>query len=576
MTAPHSAARVGVAIAGAALGIASVVVARRHPDVSLAGDAPWASAVQLLAGWGLVAAGLAYWARRPASHSGPLLAAAGLAWFLVEANDPEVGSSLIFTAGLALFAACPVLLAHAALAYSHGRLRSRVEVAGVALGYAVGVGVLGLLTAALYDPRAQGCLDCPANLVHLGGSPGADRASGRVGLWLVLGWAIIAVALLAWQIARASEARRRLTAPVLAPAALYLALVAGDAAHGIGRGFQSNDPTDRRLWAAQAVALVAVAVGTRWERLRSVRMRRELARLVVELGAGPPSGGVRDALARALGEPDLVLVYCDGETGWVDGAGTPVAFPQTSAVTQLTANGELLAAIGHRPGALEEPELVEEIARAARPALEHERLQAQVRAQLGELRASRTRIVAAADAERRRLEHDLHDGAQQRIVALALDLRLARRHEPRAAPELDGELATAEEDLRLAVAELREVARGIHPVMLEHSGLAAALLALAEEAPRLVLGELPEDRLAPAAESAAYHLVAEILRRAPGGQVEVRGRLSRGRLLLDVESEAGQPDSLIDLEDRIGALDGRLTVERTGPRAALRAELPCG
>jgi hypothetical protein len=206
MTAPHSAARVGVAIAGAALGIASVVVARRHPDVSLAGDAPWASAVQLLAGWGLVAAGLAYWARRPASHSGPLLAAAGLAWFLVEANDPEVGSSLIFTAGLALFAACPVLLAHAALAYSHGRLRSRVEVAGVALGYAVGVGVLGLLTAALYDPRAQGCLDCPANLVHLGGSPGADRASGRVGLWLVLGWAIIAVALLAWQIARARHA----------------------------------------------------------------------------------------------------------------------------------------------------------------------------------------------------------------------------------------------------------------------------------------------------------------------------------------------------------------------------------
>jgi signal transduction histidine kinase len=575
MTAPNSVARAGVAIAGAAVGIASVLVARRHPDVSLAGDAPWASAAQLLAGWGLVAAGLAHGAPRPASRSGPLLAAAGLAWFLVEANDPEVGSSLIFTAGLALFAACPPLLAHAALAYSQGRLRSRVEVAGVALGYAAGVGVLGLLTAALYDPQAQGCLDCPANLVHVGGSPGTDHASGRIGLWLVLGWAIIAVALLAWQIARASEAHRRLTAPVLAPAAIYLALVAADAAHGIGRGFQSNDPTDRRLWIAQAVALLAVALGTRWDRLRSVRMRRELARLVVELGAAPPSGGVRDALARALSEADLILLYC-AETGWIDGAGTPVAFPQASAVTQLTANGELLAAIGHRPGALEDPELVEEIARAARPALEHERLQAQVRAQLGELRASRARIVAAADAERRRLEHDLHDGAQQRIVALALDLRLARRHVTREAPALDDELATAEEDLRLAVAELREVARGIHPAMLEHSGLAAALLALAEEAPRLVLGELPEDRLAPAAESAAYHLVAEILRRAPGGQVEVRGHLSSGQLVLDVESEAGQPDSLIDLEDRIGALDGRLTVERTGPRATLRAELPCG
>lgn len=152
MTAPHSVARTGVATTGAALGIASVLVARRHPDVSLAGSAPWASVAQLLAGWGLVAAGLAHWARRPASRSGPLLAAAGLAWFLVEANDPEVGSSLIFTAGLVLFAACPALLAHAALAYSHGRPRSRVEVVAVALGYAAGVGVLGLLAAALYDP----------------------------------------------------------------------------------------------------------------------------------------------------------------------------------------------------------------------------------------------------------------------------------------------------------------------------------------------------------------------------------------------------------------------------------------
>src|SRR5258707_121227 len=203
MTAPHSVARAGVAIAGAALGTAAEVLAGRPRVVSVAGDAPWASAAQLLAGWGLVAGGLAHWARRPASRAGPLLAAAGLAWFLVEANDPEVGSSLIFTAGLALFAACPALLAHAALAYSHGRLRSRVEVAGVALGYAAGVGVLGLLTAALYDPRAQGCLDCPANLVHVGGSPGADHASGRIGLWLVVGWAIIAVALLARGIPRA-------------------------------------------------------------------------------------------------------------------------------------------------------------------------------------------------------------------------------------------------------------------------------------------------------------------------------------------------------------------------------------
>src|SRR5258707_6429163 len=115
MTAPHSVARAGVAIAGAALGIGSVVVARRHPDVSLAGDAPWASAAQLLAGWGLVAGGLAHWARRPASRAGPLLAAAGLAWFLGEANDPQGGSSLVFTARVARVASRPSLLGPPAL-----------------------------------------------------------------------------------------------------------------------------------------------------------------------------------------------------------------------------------------------------------------------------------------------------------------------------------------------------------------------------------------------------------------------------------------------------------------------------
>jgi signal transduction histidine kinase len=575
MTAARSMARAGVAILAATFGIASVLIARRHPDLSLAGDAPVASVTQLAAGWSLVFAGLALWARRPGSRSGPLLAVAGLAWFLVEANDPEVGSSLIFTTGLVSFAACPPLIAHAALAYPHDRVRSRVDLVAVGVGYAAGIGVLGLLSAALYDTRAQGCLGCPTNLVHIGGSTGANQTTARVGLWLVLGWAIVAVALLGWRIASADDARRRFTAAVLAPAAIYLALVAGDAAHGIGRGFESNDPTDRRLWAAQAVALLAMAVGTTWERLRSLRMRRELGRLVVELDAAPRSGGVRDALARALGEPDLVLGYPNAEAGWIDSTGKPVALPQTAAVTQLKADGERVAAIGHRAGALEDPDLVQEIARAARPALEHERLQAEVRAQLAELRASRTRIVAAADAERRRLERDLHDGAQQRIVALALDLRLARRHVTRDASALDGELAAAEEDLRLAVADLREVARGIHPTMLQDSGLAAALRALSEEAPRLVLGELPDDRLAPAAESAAYHVVAETLRRTPAGPLEVRGRLIAGRLVLELESRAGSPDSVIDLEDRIGALDGHLTIDRAAASVTLRAELPC-
>jgi hypothetical protein len=444
----------------------------------------------------------------------------------------------------------------------------------VAIGYLAAVGVLGLLSATLYDPHAQLCLDCPANLVHLGGSADAQQTSERIGLWLVCGWALVAAAVLGWRIVGASGPRRARVAAVLGPAAVYLALVAADAAHGIGRGYQSNDPTDRRLWAGEAVALIFVALGTGWDRLMRVRTRRELTRLVAELGAARSSRGVRDALVRALGERDLVLMY-PTETGWIDSDGKPVVPPRISAVTYLMADGEPLAAIAHRPQAFDDSELVIEIARAARPALERERLEAEIRSQLRELRASRARIVTAADAERRRLERDLHDGAQQQLVALALDLRLVRRHATRAAPEVDDDLAAAEEGLRLAVADLRAVAHGIHPAILEQSGLAAALGALAEETPRLVLGELPDGRVPAAVESAAYQLVVETLRAAPDGSVEVRGQLTAGQLALEVASDTARLDSVIDIEDRIGALDGRLTVQQSGSHTTLVAELPC-
>jgi signal transduction histidine kinase len=576
MRATRIAGDAGVAIIAVALGIALVRVARSHPDQSLAGEAWWASVAALAAGWGLVTAGLTQWVRRPTSRSGPLLAAAGLAWFLPEAAiDQNVGSALAFTAGLVLSAACAPLLAHAALTYPHDRPRTRYVLVVVATGYLAAVGVLGVLSTVLYDPRAQLCQDCPANLVHLGGSAGAQLTSARLGLWLVCGWALVAAALLGWRIIRVSGPRRARDAAVLAPAAVYLALVAVDAAHGIGRGYQSNDLTDRRLWAGEAAALIFVALGTGWDGLRRLRTRRELKRLVAELGADRSSRGVRDALVRALGEPNLILMYPTA-TGWIASDGKPVGLlPRTFAATQLMADGKPLGAIGHRPQALDDSELVAEIARAARPALERERLEAEIRAQLHELRASRARIVAAADAERRRLERDLHDGAQQRLVALALDLRLARRHVIREASELDRELAAAEEDLRLAVADLRTVAHGIHPAILEQSGLDAALLALAEETPRLILGELPQSRLPATVESAAYELVAETLRRAPEGTVKVRGQLTGGRLALEVASQTRPLDSVIDLEDRIGALDGQLSVQRFGNHTTLVAELPC-
>jgi signal transduction histidine kinase len=564
--------RLAVAAAGVWAGVASVVLAREHPDLSIAGDAFLASTVQLAAGWGLIVAGLAHAARRPAGRSGGLLVAAGFAWFALEAPNPELESSLFFTVGLVVAPLLPALVVHAALAHAGGRLASRLELAVVGLGYAVCGGVAGLLTTALNDPAAHGCLDCPQNLLYLGGSAATADDAMRLALRLTLAWAILATAVIVWREVRASVALRRLATPVLVPAAVYAGLVAAANAHGIERGFLSNDPTDRALWAGQALALVALAAGTAWDRVRSVRMRSELADLVVDLGAASAGHGVRDALARSLGEPEVTLVYrsVTGED-FIDAEGRPVPAPATEATTAL---GDV-AVVGHRRGVLQDPRLVREIAQAALPALEHERLQAQLKAQLAELRASRARIVEAGDAERRRLERDLHDGAQQRIVALALDLRLARRQLMRVTPAFDDDLAAVEDDLRRAVAELRDVAHGLHPHTLQESGLAAALLALAEDDTRLAITALPEERADTAAEFAAYQVVAETLRRVADGEVEVRAERSDDRLVIEVQADRA-PGSLVFLEDRVGALDGRLEVTPDGGRTTLRAELPCG
>ena len=562
MTFRRAIAMGALAVGGLAAGIGAVTVARRHPDLSLAGDATWVSVVQLGAGWSLVGAGLAYWARRPLSRCGPLLATAGIAWFASEAPNPEIGSAALFSAGLVLAATCPPLVGHATFAHDRGRTRGAIA-AVVLLGYVVSIGVLGLLSAALYDPADQGCLECPTNLVHTGGGPRAAEAATRVGLVLLTAWSALVIVLLVARLARSSTAARRASGPVVVPAAIYLGAVAADAAHGVGRGFTSNDATDRALWTVQAVALITLAAGVSWERIRSARMRAELARLVVELDR-PPAGGVRDALARALAEPRLTLAYRATAGGWLSADGRELALP--AGATLLGPD----AAVVEPTGALADRELAAEIARAARPALEHERLEAEMRAQLAELQASRARIVEAADAERRRLERDLHDGAQQRIVALALDLRLARRQLARERPDLDTELGEAEGELRLAVGELRDVARGIHPPMLEDFGLAAALQALAEETPRLALGDVPPDRFPGPVESAAYHLVAETLRCVPDRPVSVSARHAGTTLVVDVCPQDGP---LIDAEDRIGALGGRLV--RDGD-AMLRAELPCG
>ena len=554
-----------VALAAAAV---TVAIVRNDPGDSLAGDSTLALTVEVAAGLLLVAAGLA---ARASTGFRVLLAASGIAWLIAEWNSPGAGAA--FSAGLVLYAAWPPLLAHAALRYPVRSL-SRSEKAVLALAYATSLLLLGAGTAFFYDPVEQGCFDCPANHLLLSSDPQAVHDLGRAGLLVAGVWSAAFVVLALVRLARASSAGRRVEMTVLLPAAAALALFGARAMHGRERGFLPNDPTDRALLAAQAVALVLVVAGVAWARVRARRMRAELTRLVVDLGQSPPPGGLRDQLAQAFGDPSLELLHAQDDGAWIDGSGRPAEIQPDPdrQVTRLLGGGRELSAVLHRPGLFEEPAIAAELADAARLALEHERLNALRRAHLQNLRASRGRIVATADAERRALERDLHDGAQQRLATLAVSIRLARRQLASDDPSLDAELASAEEGLREALAELRELAHGLIPAVLAHEGLKPAVEALADRSPCLLVGELPTGRFGAPVESAAYFLVAESLRRAGGGDMQVCARREDERLIVELETTRGIAGPTTDLEDRVGAVGGMLTATTRN----LIAEMPCG
>jgi signal transduction histidine kinase len=564
--------RFGPAALYVALAGVTVAIVRGDPANALAGDSPIALAAELTAGAVLVTAAAALAARRPGGRFPALLAAAALAWPLTEWNSP--GAGVAFTAGLLLYAAWPPLLAAAALRAPDERAIGRPATVLLVIAGVTSVGVMGLASAAVLDPLAQGCSGCPANRLLVVGDAVAWHDIGRAGLALTVVWAATLAALVSVRLASSSPARRRQAAPILIPAAVALALYAADAVHGLDRGFLANDPTDRLLWTGETAALLLVAAGVAWQRLRARRARHALAQLVVDLGASPSVGGLRERLAIMLDDPSLELLYGrDDSVGWIDAEGCATIPPidHGRQTTAIVAAGREIAAIIHRRGLLDDPALADEIAAAARLGLEHERLHASRRAHLAELRASRARIVAAADAERRRLERDLHDGAQQRLVASALAVRLARRRLAVHEPALDDELAHAEHELNAAVGDLRELAHGLFPAVLAEEGLGAALDALAEHAPRLVPGALPDERFTTPIESVAYFIVAEALRLAPAGDLAVDARLHDDRLIVEVCAELELVGAPTRVEDRVGAAGGTLVA---GPHQ-LRAELPC-
>jgi signal transduction histidine kinase len=576
---------------GAGFGLLTLAEAWSAPGGSFGGTS-WVGAVaELAAGWALITVGVAESWRQPASRAGLLLTGAGIGWFFAEWNNPGLGSPAAFTFGLVVSALAAPLVAHAALAYPAGRLDSRLSLAAVVFAYAGAGLVLGLFPAVFFDPGRQGCGLCPANLVLVHSEPGLVDGLLRAGLALGLVWAAALVAAGAVRMATASPPLRRMLWPVLVPAGCYLVLVGVDFAHSLPRGTLSNDPLEYRLWLGEAALLVLMALGVAWAWVRGRRTRSAVVRLVMDAAQAPPPGGLRKVLSALLGDVNLQVAYPVGQPPrHVSADGQPVRIEPGGgqAATPLVRAGRTVAVLRHRAGLLDDPGLVQEVAAAARLALENERLRAEVLAQLEGLRAARARIVAAGDAERQRLERNLHDGAQQRLVGLCLALRLARPPPgPAAGPELTGLIDQADRELRLAIDELRDLAHGIYPAVLADEGLAAAVEALAERSPiPVTISDMPPQRFPGPAEAAGYFLIAEateLIAALPGaGDAAVDVKRDGSTLAIQITGRAAAGPSqqmetgLADAADRVGALGGYLHVHPApGGVTMIRAEIPC-
>ena len=301
-----------------------------------------------------------------------------------------------------------------------------------------------------------------------------------------------------------------------------------------------------------------------------------------------PSGPVRELLAESLGDRTVAIAYwLPDREAFVDEAGHPVVLPEPGsgrAWTAVEQDGRRVAAIVHDAALDTSPELVQAAAAASSLAIDNERLKADLRARVEDLRVSRLRIVEAADEARRRIERDLHDGAQQQLLALALELRVLRSSisDPEAGPLVDG-LAVR---LEAALSDLRELARGIHPAILTRSGLEPAIAALADRSPVPVHVDTEIDgRLAPAIEAAAYFVVAEALTNvaryahAPEAHVELR-RDGDGVVVLIADDGVGGADpnagsGLRGLQDRLAVVDGVLAIDSPpGAGTRLEARIP--
>ena len=558
------AAVLAVAAAGASLGFA---LAAGSPDPARVFLMEWVAVPY-------VTAGVIAWWRRPASRLGPLMVAGGLAsafsgWQLA-------GSAGAYTFGAAFDIVPAALFIHVCLAFPDGRLRSKFEGALVAVAYASAVG-LQLMKLAL------GGVD-PANLVDVWRQPDLVAMVEDVQLLSLSACCLLALAVLMGRRRRLGRPRRRAIAFVIHSFALALVMIA---ALFVMAAFELPGFREVQRVTLFVVGLspLAFLLGLLDARLA----RSAVGDLIVELRGEPGPHDLRDALAHALRDPSLTLAYwLPNFQSYVDVNGRPVRLPDddTRTATLIDRNGEHVAALVHDPALDDEHQLLEGVGAAAGISLENARLQAELRARVEELRGSRARVIDAGQKERQLLERDLHDGAQQRLIALSLRLSLLKRSLPDE-PEVRQELDAARSEIALSLEELRDVARGIHPAVLSGHGLAVAVESLSAHAPLPVRLEMcVEDRLPERVEVAAYYVISESLANVAkhAHASEARVSLERRDDYLVVEiiddgdggADTERGSGLRGLADRVEALGGRLRVwTPLGGGTRVQAEIPC-
>jgi signal transduction histidine kinase len=521
--------------------------------------------------------GLFAWYRKPESRFGPLMIAAGSVTLLSSLSFAN--SNLVSTIGVAFDLVPFAVFTHVFLAFPTGTLRSRGERLLVGALYAVAVlNVVGLMLGGFDPVNAFAVIDAPGLAADL----------FKVQLVAVACLMLIAFGVM---VSRRGVAARPLATPVKVLVKFFaLSLVMGAVlllTQALEIPLDAFLAIQRTMFvivgSAPFVFLLAI--------LNARLARSAVGELLVELRSEPPPTDLREPLARALRDPTVSLAYWLPQYGtWADQEGRPVTLPRddnSRSVTLIDSEGRHLAALVHDPSLEDEPELLEAVGAAAGIALENGRLHVELKARLQELEGSRERVIEAGQQERKRLERNLHDGAQQRLVALSLELGMlgAKLGDDSAA---QARVQAARAEIAVSLEELRAVARGLHPAVLTGHGLGVALESLAAgSVVPVTLNVAVEDRLHEPVEVAAYYVVSESLanigKHAHANVVTVDVMREGDELVVEVvddgvggaDSEAGT--GLRGLADRVEALGGRLRVwTPTGGGTRVRAQMPCG